>query len=198
MFGHRSQSCAALETDWSRWLITAVRSSRVPERRRRRCGRRDGVGGRRRHDHRLMVVVVVLVLAVVAVILRRFTVTVFVELMMILIGQMVVVVMVRHGRGRRRTPSARCRRSRRNVTEIRRTHFSIRNKLKIHDPKNSTHFEPNDDNNKKRVEVGKMDEGAKRVVSSSPALGFAMRCSPSRLWRICGIVGDGMSIPLPL
>lgn len=47
--------------------------------------------------------------------------------------------------------------------------------------KNSTHFEP----------VGKIDEGAKRVVSSSPALGFAMRCSPSRLWRICGIVGDG-------
>jgi hypothetical protein len=147
-----------------------------------------------------MVVVVVLVLAVVAVILRRFTVTVFVELMMILIGQMVVVVMMRHGRGRRRTPSARCRRSRRNVTKIRRTHFSIRNKLKVHDQKIQRTFNQTMTTTppKKRVEVGKMDEGAKRVVSSSPALGFAMRCSPSRLWRICGIVGDGMSIPLPL
>lgn len=133
MFRNRSQRGAALETDGCRGgrnrlrMICAVHGrSCVPERWRWRCRRRR-IG---RHRHWL---VMMLVLIVMTVILRRFTITVFVKLMMILIGQM---MMVWHSRSCCSAPSARS--SRRNVTEIRRTHPWVCDR--VEKQKNWTHW----------------------------------------------------------
>jgi hypothetical protein len=61
---------------------------------------------------------------------------------------------------------------------------------KVHDKVWKIKLDTHCKKKKKSWSVEIVEGAAKRVDSSRPALGFAMRCSPSRLWRICEIVED--------